>query len=106
MLFFLPLANLQNGAGLQAVESHFPSLFITVEAEAWESFDPTRRGQLLDSVSSIVSANGYSGVLFKTPDGRPVARWLRERGAQLIEEREPEEPRQPDITSVSGGSND
>ncbi len=66
-----------------------PSVYVTIDTENWNSLDDRDRRQLIDSLGIRAASAGYSGVLLKTLEGRPVARWLETRGYELIDYTEP-----------------
>ena len=66
-----------------------PSVYVTIDTENWNSLDDRDRRQLIDSLGIRAESAGYSGVLLKTLEGRPVARWLETRGYELIDYTEP-----------------
>lgn len=81
----ITIDDLPRSAPLLAVEALPPSLFATVDAEAWAGLDGEERRDVVAAVSNILLTQGYSGALLTTPDGRPVGRWLESRGVELIE---------------------
>lgn len=71
-----------------------PSLYVTLDAKTWASYDAAHKRRLVEDMGSVLLTNGYWGLLLRTPDGRPVARWLVNGGSRLVEsERASETPR-------------
>lgn len=95
------------------VEARPPSLYVTVDAQAWNDLAVEEQHHLVRTVSSVLLTRDYTGVLFKTAEGRPVAQWLALSGDTLIEgnERRPTpdasiptpEPDAP-VTQVASGT--
>ena len=42
------------------------------------------QGRLIGELGQRAESHGYSGLLLRTEEGRPVAQWLSQRGHQLI----------------------
>lgn len=76
-------AQLGDHPGL-TVDSRPPSLFVTLPETQWVSMDSTEQDALIDSISSVATLKGYTGAVVTTDTGKPVARWLRERGGERI----------------------
>ncbi len=69
---------------LDGVHAAPPSLYITVNEAAWEQMTESDRTTLIDAIGTQANRVGYSGLLLRTPNGRPVARWLKLRGPELV----------------------
>jgi len=67
------------------VESRQPSLYATIDAGAWNALDDVGRRRVVRNLSSLLLTYGYTGTLLRRPDGRPVARWLGQRGVELLD---------------------
>jgi len=74
------------------VEARPPSLYVELASRVWTRYEEAERRGLLERASVILLTGGYAGALFRTDDGRPVARWLSDRGIELIR---PAAPRAP-----------
>lgn len=70
------------------VDAKPPSLFMKVDAAAWRELDAGKRLALVEMAGDVLAANGYSGALFMTGRNRPLAQWLKEGGATIIETEE------------------
>ena len=70
----LSWSDLRHDAVLE-VSSRSPSLYVEVDAVAWDSYGATERRDLLDRVSGEAAARGYTGVLLRSADGRSLAQW-------------------------------
>jgi hypothetical protein len=68
------------------VRDRWPSMFVTVDAEAWEEMSETGRLDLVRNLAGQLGTKRYEGALITAPDGRPVAQWLRGGGASLLDE--------------------
>ncbi len=62
-----------------------PSLFLTVDEDAWTAMDPTERNDLMQALGRRLSVAGYSGAHVKSSAGRTVGQWLKQSGAKVIE---------------------
>jgi hypothetical protein len=60
-----------------------PSLFIEVDANAWNSMSPTDRHRLVQEAGQVAEASGYTGVQFRNSEGSSVAQWLQAQGVWL-----------------------
>ncbi len=80
----LTLGHAPPGDPLVAVEARAPSLFAAVDPQAWAALDEPGRRAVVERLSGLLLAHDYRGALVTLPDGRPVARWLRSRGVELI----------------------
>jgi hypothetical protein len=88
----LTLEELQSDT-IHSVEARPPSLYVHLDEGEWLRLTDDERGELLERVSVILLTNGYTGALFDTTGGRPVARWLVAHGSEMIlTEEEPLEP--------------
>jgi hypothetical protein len=76
--------DLQASGLFVSVESRFPSLFITVDADAWNGLEEAEKLGRVRNLSGLVLTHGFTGALLRTAAGRPVAQWLGSRGAYLI----------------------
>jgi hypothetical protein len=81
----LGLADLQGSGIFTGIDPKPPSLFVEVDPEAWFGIDPGKRLTLIEMTGNVLEAKGYSGALFRTGRRRPLAQWLKARGAILIE---------------------
>jgi hypothetical protein len=70
---------------IRSLEARPPSLYVTVEPTAWLPLEVEEKRRIVGGISSVLLTNGYTGALLTTPDGRPVARWLSQRGVELID---------------------
>lgn len=68
------------------VRDRWPSMFVTVDAAAWEEISESGRLDLVRDLARRLGAKRYEGALIATPDGRPVAQWLRADGTSLLDE--------------------
>ena len=75
---------LPSGA-IRSLEARPPSLYVTVEPTAWLLLGAEKKRRIVAGISSVLLTNGYTGALLTTPDGRPVAQWLSQRGVELID---------------------
>lgn len=69
---------------IASVTAFPPSLYLEVEAETWEGMSEIERLTMIEEVGHVCTTHGYSGALLRDPRGRPLAQWLRTRGARLI----------------------
>jgi len=101
----LTLDNLPALDALVQVDASPPSLYVAVDPEQWARLDERRQRATVSSVSTVLVARGYTGALFRTTEGVPVARWLELTGVHLIEEREhpttPEEAHNDSLRSLT-----
>jgi hypothetical protein len=74
--------------GFLNVEARPPSLYVTVDGQVWNALTEEERRHLVRTVSSVLLTSGYTGVLVKTAEDRPVAQWLMHNGVTLIEKDE------------------
>lgn len=77
---------------IASVVAYPPSLYLEVDARVWEGLSEIERQTMIEEVGHVGSTHGYSGALIRDGSGRPLARWLRSRGARLIRRQEPLEP--------------
>jgi hypothetical protein len=100
----LTLTDFQGGGIFLRVDAKPPSLFMEVDAAAWSRLNAANRLKLIETTGSVLAANGYTGVLLRTERNRPLAQWLRGRGATLIESDEaasgPAQPGGPDAVFI------
>lgn len=71
-------------AGIEEVVARPPSLYVTVGTQ-WSALDPADRSATVEAVGERLRAAGYRGALFRDRAGRTTARWLPDRGAELVE---------------------
>lgn len=71
--------------GFLNVEARPPSLYVTVDAQVWNSLAVEERRHLVGTISSALLASGYTGVLLSTAEGHPLAQWLALSGITLLE---------------------
>ncbi len=69
---------------MSAVEARPPSLYVTVETATWAEMNADDRTRLIGEVGKVIEPNGYQGARIQSDTGKPLARWLRTRGAMLI----------------------
>ena len=81
-------SDLPNADLLESVEAMPPSIYATVSDDRWREFGDRERRTMIDELGRQAAGLGYSGVILRTPDGRPVARWLQERGYELVRQHE------------------
>lgn len=74
------------GGEVAAVTSRFPSLFVDVDAAAWDELAHAQRWARIREASGLAADRGYDGLLIRAGDGRPLAQWLRGRGIALLDE--------------------
>jgi len=73
------------GTLLVQVEARPPSLFVSLDAAAWDAADAAGRESMIDEVASVpLIHDDYRGALIKTSDGRPVAAWARGSGVRML----------------------
>lgn len=68
------------------VRDRWPSMFVTVDSAAWDEMSKAGRLELVRDLAARLGAKRYEGALIATPDGRPVAQWLRADEASLLDE--------------------
>jgi hypothetical protein len=79
-----PSALFLDGTTLQ-VQDRWPSLFVTVDAVAWERLSAERRRALVRHLADRLSGDRYSGVLIRSPQGQPLAEWIRTNGVRVLD---------------------
>jgi len=82
----LTISDFDDSIGLSDVEARPPSMFVQVDRDRWRSLDEAGRLAVVEDVAHVLARKNYTGALFETGEGRPVAQWLRDRGTQLIGE--------------------
>jgi len=82
MILRSDLANPKEFVDLVALPS---SIYVTIDSERWNQLDERERRQTIDNLGIRAASAGYAGLLLRTLDGQPVARWLNKRGFELIE---------------------
>jgi hypothetical protein len=70
---------------VRSVAARPPSLYLVLDAQAWDRMTAEARGALVEEVGRIASRAGYLGAHLRTSEGTAAAEWLRERGGRLIE---------------------
>jgi len=73
-----------DGTTLQ-VQDRWPSLFVTVDAMAWEQLSAERRRALVRHLADRLSGDRYSGVLIRSAQGQPLAEWIRTKGVRVLD---------------------
>jgi hypothetical protein len=89
-----PVAVLRTGPIL-GVDARAPSVYVTVEAVAWDTLGESERLRAMHDLVRGVPSEDWSGVFVRTSDGRPVARWLRSAGIALLHPVEVPQPEAP-----------
>lgn len=69
--------------GVRGYEGTPPRATVTVAAETWKTLDPSARTRLVSAVGAAVRRAGYSSAVVVTPDRRPVAEWVNNRGSTI-----------------------
>lgn len=93
-VFILPLLNrpelpiltqeqIPESEAIRAVAARPPSLFVELDARAWNRMSDAERRQLIADVGQVAQASGYTGALFREADGSSRAQWLKQRGVLL-----------------------
>jgi len=80
-----------------------PSLFATLAPDAWDSLSNSGRHDLLKNLAGLAKDYGYTGVLIRDAQGRPVAHWLEVSGAAQIEQGEEPPPPPPLESEIPAG---
>ena len=60
-----------------------PLALVTVSGDAWESLDSPGRTRLVLAIGAAMQKEGFSTVKVLTPDQKPVAEWVKDRGSRL-----------------------
>jgi hypothetical protein len=68
----------------QSFDARPPSLFVTLAPDSWAAMGEAERMELIRDLARLGKSSGYQGILVRTEEGRPVARWLELRGVTLI----------------------
>jgi hypothetical protein len=79
------LEDFKQHAAIEQVASRAPSLFVTVDAHAWNGLDPADRASLVHSVGETIGAAGYTGAHFSNGSGHTLAQWMKSGGAQVFD---------------------
>jgi len=81
-----------------------PSAYMTIDELRWNALDPAARDRLLDDLANAALSAGLQGWLLRANTGKPLARWLHDRGVAVITDHEdilaaglPDEPAPPGI---------
>ena len=81
----LTLGDISPRSEIRHVEARPPSLFVELDGEAWTTMSNEARLTLIDDVGKAAEAAGYMGAQFKLDSGTRVARWLKQRGSELVD---------------------
>jgi hypothetical protein len=81
----LSLKDFPTTEGFIDVRANPPSLYLTIDGEFWFGLGKERRQHLVRTTSGVLLTRGYSGALFRTAEGRPLAQWLVHNGVTLLE---------------------
>ena len=68
-----------------AVHSRWPSLYVEARGEAWSALRPEERRRLVTDLVERASERGFTSILVRTADGRPLAQWWRGRDVRWID---------------------
>jgi hypothetical protein len=60
-----------------------PLAMVTVSAEEWRSLEPPARTRLVAAVGAAMQKEGFTTVKVLTPDQKPVAEWVKDRGSRV-----------------------
>jgi len=60
-----------------------PLAQVTVSAEEWKSLQPPARTRLVAAIGAAMQKEGFTSVKVVTPDQKPVAEWVKDRGSRL-----------------------
>jgi hypothetical protein len=60
-----------------------PLALVTVSADEWKSLDPSGRTRLVAAVGAAMQKEGFTTVKVLTPDQKPVAEWVKDRGSRV-----------------------
>ena len=85
---------------ISQVEDRWPSLFVTVDGDAWYRFSEDDRVKAVTSASTALANLNYEGMWVRTDRGDPAARWLRLSGVVLVTS-EIENTRFDDVSETS-----
>jgi hypothetical protein len=79
------LADFRDVGAITHVVARPPSLFVTVDADAWARMSPSDRRNAIESIGAKVAPAGYAGVHVTDASGRVVGSWLKGTGARVVE---------------------
>ena len=60
-----------------------PLALVTVSADAWTLLDQPGRSRLVAAVGAAMQKEGFTTVRVLTPDQKPVAEWVKDRGSRV-----------------------
>jgi hypothetical protein len=60
-----------------------PLALVTVSADEWQSLDRPGRTRLAAAVGAAMLKEGFTSVKLLTPDQKPVAEWVKDRGSRI-----------------------
>ncbi|MCU0224009.1 MAG: hypothetical protein MUF27_08045 [Acidobacteria bacterium] len=60
-----------------------PLALVTVSGDTWESLDGPGRTRLVVAIGAAMQKEGFTTVKVLTPDQKPVAEWVKDRGSRL-----------------------
>jgi hypothetical protein len=86
---------LPRAEAIRSTLARAPSLFVELHAAAWEALSESQRRALVEELGQAARSGDWAGVHLTTDEGGAVARWLRERGAELIPASETPSPPRP-----------
>jgi len=94
----LKISDLQAPVVEVAIHSRWPSLYVEARSAAWSALEPEERRRLVTDLIERASERGFTSMLVRTVDGRPLAQWWRDRDVRWIDAG-------PADRSFSAGSN-
>ena len=65
-----------------------PSVYITLDEERWWRLRPAERNRVVREFADTTFAAGFQGMHVRGESGRPLARWLKDRGVESINQGE------------------
>jgi len=84
----LTLEDFPRSDGFLEVTARPPSLYVTVDDRVWSGLTEEDRRYLVGTMSSVLMTSGYTGVLLRDRERRPLAQWLVMDGVTLLEKEE------------------
>lgn len=63
-----------------------PSMFITVDPEAWNEMSVADRRVFVDKLGQTLRKAGYTGAQIRTVEGSTVAQWMQATGASIYDQ--------------------
>ena len=80
----LQTAEFTDVPGIVSTVAKPPTVYITVEAGLWTDMTRHEQKKMIAEIGEVAADQGYIGADIRDDGGVVIGRWLKERGASLV----------------------